>query len=202
MQNSLFQKMVLVNVSVLLAYSVTIGNVLAETLPSGFGVPDLRRTEPSRAQARLLLTDTSPAPASNLDRFMGSMRYLRQRNLIAKQALPAEDLAFLNVVDQDPGLALSGVRVYMERDLKSAALLHAAPGEEVPTGVRDLTRFLENKGVIQSEKVGPLLRLNSCLNLAVHGSEEWMQSPAVRTWLKEESPKFFRALQFLLRARI
>ena len=185
MPRGLFHKIVTINAAVSFAYSLTLGKVFAET--------SRKNLQAKTADMRLVTPDDSLAP------FNSSVRYLRERDLIGIQPAPVESLEYLPVVDRSPGLALTGVRRQMEISLKTAAIANAAPGEVVPDGFYGLVKNLETKGVIPERQVGPLLRLNSVLNTAVHSEEVWMRSPTVRRWLLEESPKLFEALWTLLR---
>ncbi|HEY9681413.1 MAG TPA: hypothetical protein V6C86_07525 [Oculatellaceae cyanobacterium] len=197
----LIHKIVTISVSIFLAYPVTVGKVLAETMPDKLTQSGFSKPSNDTAQLRLVESAGSVKTPAEIHyaNFQDSIKYLRTRNLIGVHALPVEDLSYMNVIDSSPGFALTGVRREMEIHLNHACQSYALPGEKPPLGVSALVRDLHGRGAIPAGKAGALLKLNSCLNVAVHGEEEWMASPVVRTWLKEESPRLLQRLIVLLR---
>jgi hypothetical protein len=81
-------------------------------------------------------------------------------------ALP--EPAFLSVADQDPGLALAGLRIEIERRLRQLAELAGLPRSRPLTR---LTLDLQQRGLLGGEEAAGLRQLISIGNQAAHGVE-------------------------------
>ena len=76
--------------------------------------------------------------------------------------------SFEIVAEQDPNLALAGLRIELEKNLRS---LLGPSGVTRPVGIKGLVRELEINSVISREQESLLLDLVPLLNKAVHGAK-------------------------------
>ena len=98
--------------------------------------------------------------------------------------------AFEMVVDEDPNLALAGLRIEIEKRLK-----RLAEAREVPVrrgGVGSLLRSLDRAGVLEAAERSVLMDIIGTLNEAVHGAE--VDSRAAE-WALEIGPRLLASLE-------
>ena len=97
--------------------------------------------------------------------------------------------SFQMVADEDPNLALAGLRIEIERRLVQLA---ESRGLEVRrAGVGGLLKILSEKDVLTSNERGVLADMVSLLNSAVHGAEV---DDRGAEWAMEIGPRLLKAL--------
>ncbi|HEY9757687.1 MAG TPA: hypothetical protein V6C97_21135 [Oculatellaceae cyanobacterium] len=121
-------------------------------------------------------------------------KLLRKSGLYSNKAPEADSLLYLKVME-DTGLALTGVRLYLERRLRRLAQLKQT-GRKA-RGIDDLLGCLQHVRALNSNQVAALLCLNGELNKAVHGAliadEEDM-----KRWIVHCSPRLLTRLDELI----
>jgi hypothetical protein len=108
--------------------------------------------------------------------------------LLATPNTKKEGPAYLVVAEQDPNLALAGLRIEIERRLQTLA---QANGIESRGGMGILLRQLAERNVLSSNERGVLADLTSLLNKAVHGAEVDQRAAE---WAFETGPWLLAAL--------
>lgn len=88
--------------------------------------------------------------------------------LLSAPSPKKEEPAYLSIVENDPNLALAGLRIEIERRLQALARAH---GIESRGGMGFLLRHLEKNNVLSSNEKSVLADLTGLLNNAVHGAE-------------------------------
>lgn len=112
--------------------------------------------------------------------------------LLAAPASPEQPpkYSFLQVASTDPNLALAGLRIELERRLEQLA--RSRGGDNAPTGIGNLLRYLNQKQLIGGAERAVLSDLVALLNAAVHGAKV---DPEVADWALEIGPRILRALE-------
>jgi hypothetical protein len=110
--------------------------------------------------------------------------------LLAEPGAQGQQYTFQLVADQDPNLALAGLRIELERQLK--ALAEAAGVGTRMQGARRLVSELAKQGVLTDEEQDVLADLIELLNDAVHGAD--VGSRASR-WAMDVGPRLLASLQ-------
>jgi hypothetical protein len=109
--------------------------------------------------------------------------------LATPSAVPRPAYTFLQVAPSDPNLALAGLRIELERRLEQLA---RSRGEtEIPRGVGNLLRHLNQKELIGGAERAVLADLVSLLNSAVHGARV---DPEATQWALDVGPRILEAL--------
>lgn len=103
-------------------------------------------------------------------------------------AEPAE-YKFQLMAEEDPSLALAGLRIEIEKRLKQIAEAKGLPIQR--KGVGTLLRLLREKDVLTHEQYGVLAEMVGLMNSAVHGAS--VDSRAAE-WAMEVGPRILKAL--------
>jgi hypothetical protein len=98
-------------------------------------------------------------------------------------------LAVAEIAEQDPNLALAGLRIRIERRLREIAKRRGLQGERF--GVGQLLQLLRAHDAISKQEDAVLSDLTQLLNKAVHGAE--VDSRAAR-WAIDVGPRLLSAL--------
>lgn len=102
------------------------------------------------------------------------------------------EYSFLLVADEDPNLALAGLRIELEKRLMQLAESHNLLGQLGGRGgVGPLLRVLDHSGVLSSNEAATLQELTRLLNSAVHGAD--VDKSAV-DWAIEIGPRLLQGL--------
>lgn len=99
------------------------------------------------------------------------------------------DYSFQLVADEDPNLALAGLRIEIERRLARLAETTGKGGHKI--GVGRSIRLLGNEGVISPEQGSGLADMVGLLNSAVHGAKVDRQSA---NWALDVGPRLLATL--------
>jgi hypothetical protein len=91
---------------------------------------------------------------------------------------------------EDPNLALAGLRIEIERRLRAIADAKGWEAQRVP--VRQVMRQLASEGVISKHEESVLDELMGLLNSAVHGAQV---APESARWAAETGPRLLAALE-------
>jgi hypothetical protein len=110
--------------------------------------------------------------------------------LLSKRGVEGQQYPFQLVADQDPNLALAGLRIELERQLR--ALAEAVGIGTRMQGARRLVIELAKEGVLSAEEEDVLTDLIELLNDAVHGAD--VSSRASR-WAMDIGPRLLASLQ-------
>ena len=110
--------------------------------------------------------------------------------LLADSGAQGQQYTFQLVADQDPNLALAGLRIELERQLR--ALAEAVGVGTRMQGARRLVTELAKEGVLTDEEQDVLVDLIELLNDAVHGAD--VGSRASR-WAMDVGPRLLAYLQ-------
>jgi hypothetical protein len=97
--------------------------------------------------------------------------------------------SFVATIEEDPNLALAGLRIEIERRLRTIANGRGLNAEQV--GIGQLLRLLRTNGIISENEYSVLNSLLKLLNRAVHGAE--VDSRAAR-WAIEVGPQLLAGL--------
>ncbi len=100
----------------------------------------------------------------------------------------------MSVAQEDPNLALAGLRIEIERRL--GAIARARGLDDRRSSVGQLLRQLASVGAISQAEVSVLNDLVIVLNRAVHGAEV---EPRAAQWATEIGPSLLAALDELAR---
>jgi hypothetical protein len=114
--------------------------------------------------------------------------------LLAKPIGNRQELSFMRVAEEDPNLALAGLRIEIERRL--GAIARARGLDDRGSSVGQLLRQLASVGAISQAEVSVLNDLVILLNRAVHGAEV---EPRAAQWAIEIGPSLLAALDELAR---
>lgn len=106
---------------------------------------------------------------------------------IEKEAKP--EYAFQMVVDEDPNLALAGLRIEIEKRLRDIAKANDINTEG--KSFRPLLELLSRKEVITSSERAVLADLAGLLNQAVHGAK---LDQRATEWAMDVGPRIIKAL--------
>lgn len=107
----------------------------------------------------------------------------------APLAAAAPEYSFQIVADEDPNLALAGLRIEVEKRLIQIARSRGIDGEKRSVG--RLLQILTEKQLITFEERGVLADLVGLLNSAVHGAS--VDSGAA-SWAMQVGPRLLKAL--------
>jgi len=99
--------------------------------------------------------------------------------------------SFQLIADNDPNLALAGLRIEIEKRLQSIAEAHNISKRQ---GVSGLMRELLQQGVLSQEEYGVLADMIGLLNSAVHGATVDIRA---REWAMETGPRLLKSLNDL-----
>ncbi len=112
--------------------------------------------------------------------------------LLAKSRGPADqkEYSFQLVADEDPTLALAGLRIEIERRLTDIALSNGQPAQN--KGVGRLLRVLGDTGLLSHEQRSVLADMVGLLNAAVHGGS--VDSRAAE-WALDVGPRLLGTLE-------
>lgn len=104
------------------------------------------------------------------------------------------EAAYLSIVDQDPNLALTGLRIEIEKRLREIA-----PVAELPKSrpLSQLIRDLNAKSVLTLEQTSGLLELVNLGNQAAHGVEV---SPSAASSAIQSGPQVLNVLDSILKS--
>lgn len=102
---------------------------------------------------------------------------------------PPPTLAFLLVAQEDPNLALAGLRIEIEKRL--FALAEKTGGMPRKRGVGGYLLYLRDKGVLTQEQHSVLADMIGLLNSAVHGAEVRKD---IAAWAMDVGPKLLTEL--------
>jgi hypothetical protein len=103
------------------------------------------------------------------------------------------DYAFQRAADQDPNLALAGLRIEIEKRL--VALAQKKGLDARSKGMRQLLRVLSEQHVLDPEASSALADLTGLLNSAVHGA---LVDPQAAAWAMNIGPRLLRRLDELI----
>lgn len=110
--------------------------------------------------------------------------------LLAAPGRQARQYSFQLVAEQDPALALAGLRIELERQLK--ALAEAVGVGTRMQGAGRLIAELHKQGVLTGDEQEVLLELVGLLNEAVHGADVGHRASR---WAMEIGPRLLESLQ-------
>lgn len=106
------------------------------------------------------------------------------------------DYSFLVVADQNPSLALAGLRIEIEKRLRMLAQRAKLNGDRA--SVRQLMYALAQKKMLSSQEQAVLAEMIITLNRAVHGED---YDPRSAQWVMENGPKILASLDQKMTAR-
>jgi hypothetical protein len=92
------------------------------------------------------------------------------------------------IAPADPNIALVGVRIDIERRLRTLSEMHAVPTDQ--SALR-MAKALAQKGVLNDDEFGGLRQLIDAGNRAAHGAAV---SPEVSSWVHDYAPDVLAAL--------
>jgi hypothetical protein len=115
--------------------------------------------------------------------------------LATTPAAAAATFTFQRVAEEDPNLALAGLRIEIEKRLVSLAEKRGIDSRN--RGVGYLLRLLGENGALQQQERSALADLTGLLNSAVHGAR--VDQDAAR-WAIEIGPRLLKALDDLATA--
>jgi hypothetical protein len=98
-------------------------------------------------------------------------------------------LTFAPIAEEDPNLALAGLRIQIERRLRAIAQARGISAER--KSIRQLLRLLSEQGVLSEQQLSVLNDLLDLLNRAVHGAQVDRRSGE---WAIEVGPQLLAAL--------
>lgn len=104
------------------------------------------------------------------------------------------EAAYLSIVDQDPNLALTGLRIEIEKRLRELAPLVVLPKSSRP--LSQLIRDLQAASILLPEQSSGLLDLVSLGNQAAHGVEV---SPSAAYSAIQSGPQVLSVLDSILK---
>src|SRR6266851_6339034 len=82
--------------------------------------------------------------------------------------------SFIAIAEEDPNLALAGLRIEIEKRVRAIAVRHGIDDKRM--GIGQLLRALSSAGALSNEQRSVLSDLMGTLNMAVHGAEVSRQS--------------------------
>lgn len=100
-----------------------------------------------------------------------------------------EESAYLAIAEEDPNLALAGLRIEIERRLREIAKKRGLQGDRL--GIGQLLQLLRKNNAISRQEDSVLSELIGLLNKAVHGAE--VDSRAAQ-WAIDVGPRLLSAL--------
>lgn len=111
--------------------------------------------------------------------------------LAAEPTEPEALFSFQSIANQDPVLALAGLRIEIEKRLVLLAEAHKLNARRRPLGVGQLLRLLAQAEVLTNEERSILADMVNLLNSAVHGAEIDRRSAA---WAIDIGPRLLTSL--------
>ena len=105
------------------------------------------------------------------------------------------EFSFQSVAEEDPNLALAGLRIEIEKRLRQLAKLSQIPIDRRSSITRLLSQLSE-KSILSNEERSVLADLSGLLNSAVHGAE--VDARAAQ-WAVEVGPRLLRGLEKKIR---
>jgi len=116
----------------------------------------------------------------------------------AMEAAAQNEHLFQRVAEQDPNLALAGLRIEIEKRLVSLAQEKGIDARK--PGIGTLLRELSEKQVLNSDERSVLMDLVGLLNNAVHGAQV---DPRATIWAIDIGPRLLKGLdQKLVEAKV
>lgn len=100
-----------------------------------------------------------------------------------------EGPSFIAVAEEDPNLALAGLRIEIEKRLRAIAARRGIDDRRISIG--QLLRALASAGALSDEQRSVLSDLMGTLNMAVHGAEVSRQSAE---WAIDVGPRLLASL--------
>ncbi len=110
--------------------------------------------------------------------------------LLAAKSSKRQGYSFQSISEQDPNLALAGLRIEIEKRLSALAAAHKLD-ERKSLGVRPLLILLKNNKVLTDEESSILADMISMLNTAVHGASVDAQAAQ---WAINTGPRLLTSL--------
>ena len=98
--------------------------------------------------------------------------------------------SFELVADSDPNLAMAGLRIEIERLLRTIAEAHRLPKIQIP--LKRLVYTLRDHQVLTYEEASSLERIIYLLNSALHGAQV---PPEAAKWVLDVGPRLLAALK-------
>lgn len=125
-------------------------------------------------------------------------QHAKKAGLIKSKPLKKKkvDYAFLVVADQNPSLALAGLRIEIEKRLRLLAQRAKLNGDRA--SVRQLMYALAQKKMLSPQEQAVLAEMIITLNRAVHGED---YDPRSAQWVIENGPKILESLDQKITAR-
>lgn len=109
---------------------------------------------------------------------------------VSKQSEKTNEYSFLLIAEQDPNLALAGLRIELEKKLTTLAISH---GHNIQGGgIGKLLRELSNKNMLNNEERSILSDMVSLMNQAVHGAQV---DPRAAEWAINIGPRLLKTLE-------
>ncbi|HZK56169.1 MAG TPA: hypothetical protein VFC84_18595 [Desulfosporosinus sp.] len=99
------------------------------------------------------------------------------------------DHTFLMVAEEDPILALAGLRIEIEKRLRTIAVRQGIPTQN--KGVGQLLRLLSENNLLSNEEKSVLLDMVDLLNGAVHGKDV---DDRTAQWALDVGPRILKGL--------
>lgn len=118
-----------------------------------------------------------------------------QAGLLAPPTRQDVEPAYRTIFNQDPTLALAGLRIELERRLNRLADAHQLDSRRMPRPVLQTVRELEKNGVLSREQGAVIADLLPLLNRAVHAAD-YDQGGA--QWAMDVGPRLLAALDELM----
>jgi hypothetical protein len=116
---------------------------------------------------------------------------VRESGLLAQQPVLFEERpAYIRVAQEDPNLALAGLRIELEKELVALASRHNLAIEK--PSVYRLANILAKKEILPAGAYAAISDLIQLLNKAVHGAT--VEQPALE-WALEVGPELLNALK-------
>lgn len=120
-----------------------------------------------------------------------------EAGLLAPAAEPTPPV-FLAIAEQDPNLALAGLRIELEKRLRVLATADGIAPESTRQGIGPLLRMLASRDALKERERSVLADLIATLNSAVHGAEV---DPRAAQWAMDVGPKLLRTLDERIASR-
>lgn len=114
--------------------------------------------------------------------------------LVQKEEVSKFDYPFQSVAEEDPQLALAGLRIEIEKHLKDIAKLYNITNVKY-INIRNLIKMLSEKNIINREQNSILLDMIGILNQAAHG--ELQNKDFAREWVLHFGPRLLGSLDIL-----
>jgi len=109
--------------------------------------------------------------------------------LLSAETSLKEVPSFIAIAEEDPNLALAGLRIEIEKRLRTMAARHGIDARRMSIG--QLLRALSSAGALSDEQRSVLNDLVGTLNMAVHGAEVSRQSAE---WAIDVGPRLLASL--------